>query len=128
MLKRLFIFIALLAVTSQAQDRKFPVSANDNLVYFNILGSGTVLMSVNTILAKIDNTYTADRNMTKAKDGIIFCATDSNLSFDAPVISGVKVLMSSSGLVKLFLTLSDKDVVITASDIIQRRSQLVSIN
>jgi hypothetical protein len=126
MSKSLFFFITLLAFALQAQDRKFPVSANDNLVYFNILGSGTILMSVNTILAKIDNTYTADRNMTKAKEGIIFCATDANISFDANVVTGVKVLMSSSGLIKLFLTISNKDIVISATDIVQRRSLLAT--
>ena len=126
MSKSLFIFITVLALSSTAQDRKFPVSANDNLVYFNILGSGTVLMSVNTILAKIDNTYTPDRNMVKAREGIIFCATDANISFDANVVTGVKVLMSSSGLIKLFLTISNKDVVISATDIVQRRSLLAT--
>jgi hypothetical protein len=126
MLKSLIIIVAFFSL-AQAQDKKFPVSLTDNQVYFNVLGSGNVLMSVNMILAKLDNTYTPDRNTLKIKEGITLCAIDANISFKSNIITSVKVLMSSTGLVKLFLTTStDKVMMISAYEIIQRRTILAS--
>jgi hypothetical protein len=129
MIKSLFIFIAFLAVSSSAQGKTFPVSPNDNQVILNILGSGNVLMSVNMVTAKLDNTYSSDRNTLKIREGINLLATDANIPLNAKAVTGVKVLMSSSGLVKLYLTLSTgKELVISASEIIQRRTLLASNN
>jgi hypothetical protein len=128
MSKSLIILIAFLSL-SQAQDKKFPVSLTDNQVYFNVLGSGNVLMSLNMIITKFDNTYAPDRNTVKIKEGILLCATDADINLNAMVVTGIKVLMSSTGLVKLYLTLSTgNEVVISASDIIQRRVLLATNN
>jgi hypothetical protein len=122
---RILILIVLLVSLSHAQERKFPLSQNNGIVYFNLLGSGNVLMSVNTILERIDNTYQYDRHTSKAKEGIVFCALDAGIDADTQVVTGVKLLTNSSGIVKLFLTLSTgKEYSISSSEIAQRKIQL----
>lgn len=128
-MKSIIILAILLLISSSAnaQERTFPLAVKDNLTYFNILGSGNVLMSVNTILERIDNTYGTDRNALKAKEGIQFCANDAGIDLDSNLVTGVKVLMNSAGIIKLFLTLSTgKETVISSQEIQQRKLQLAS--
>jgi hypothetical protein len=118
----LLILAAALSVSVSAQSRTFPLSLTDNMAYFSVLGHTSVLKSVDKIMREIDYTYGTDRNAVKVKEGLLFCATDANISTKDGVITGVKVLTNSSGIVKVFVTLSNGiERTISSSEIAQRK-------
>lgn len=125
MFRSITLIIILLSIASYAQGKKFPLSTSDNPTYYNILGSSQTNLSVNSIIDRIDNTYELDRHTKKVKDGLILCATDAKIDPDAPVVTSVKVLTTSTGIVKVYVKLSTgNEPVITASDITLRSALL----
>lgn len=125
MFRSITLIITFLVISSYAQGKKFPLSTSDNPTYYNILGSSQMNLSVNSILSRIDNTYESSRHTKKVKDGLILCATDANVDPDAPVVTSVKVLTTSTGIAKVYVKLSTgNEPVITASDITLRSALL----
>ena len=120
---RSIIIITLLVSSVSAQNKKFPLSASDNPTYYNLLGSSQMNMSVNSILDRIDNTYEESRHTKKVKEAIRYCSYDANINPDAPVVTSVKVLTTSTGIVKVYLKLSTgNEPVITASEVSLRNT------
>jgi hypothetical protein len=118
-----FLFIVCFVFSSQAQEKKFPLSINDNMMIYNILGSSKVLMSVSTILERLDNTYGTNRHTIKVKDGLKLLAIESRIDTLQQNITGIKVLTNQSGVVKVFVKVSTgEELSITALEISQRKA------
>jgi|WetSurMetagenome_2_1015567.scaffolds.fasta_scaffold68291_5 hypothetical protein len=115
---RSIIIITLLVISSSAQGKKFPLSPNDNLTYYSLLGASQTNLSVNSIIDRIDNTYESSRHTKKVKDALLLCTMDASIDPDSKVVTGVKVLTNSVGVVKVYLnTSTGKETVINASEV-----------
>lgn len=119
-----FLIIVCFVFSSQAQSSKpFPLSVNDNMMIYNILGSSRVLMSVNSIIERLENTYGSNRHTQKVKDGLKFLTFEAGIDTLEQNITGLKILTNKSGVVKVFVKLSSGgELSISSSEIIQKKA------
>lgn len=122
--KSMIIVLSVLSITA-AQNRDFPLSKTDNPAYFQLLGASKVLMSVNTILEKVNATYGDQRSSQYVQQAVYFCSKDRNLDPDADVITGIKVFTDRYGLLQVTVTIKDgNSFTVTVNELIRRKHLL----
>jgi hypothetical protein len=120
------ILIFTIALSLSAQEtRKFPLSNSDYPAYFDLLGSRKVLMSINTILQKVEATYGEQKNVGYVQTALNLCAHDNNLNYDNDVITGVKVFTDRYGLIRVTVNLNNgNDFTVTLNELVRRKHEL----
>jgi hypothetical protein len=120
-----FTLIIVSVLSLSAQVREFPLSKSDYPAYFDLLGSRKVLMSVNSILPKIINTYGANKHTRMATQAILFCSSDAHIDADSNVVEGVSIFTDRYRIIRISLTVKDSGrYTITAGELHRRLSEL----
>jgi len=126
-MKFTLILLALIVVSSSAQQKEFPLSKSDYPAYYDLLGSRKVLMSPFTILRKIENTYGDNKYAEYTQIGLTLCATNKNVGMTDDVITGVKVFTDRFGLVRVTVNFNDgQSTTVTMNEIIRAKHALLA--
>lgn len=126
-MKFTLILLALIVVSSSAQQKEFPLSKTDHPAYYDLLGSRRVLMSPFTILRKIENTYGDNKYAEYTCIGLTLCATNKNVGINDDVITGVKVFTDRFGLVRVTVNFNDgQSTTVTMNEIIRAKHALLT--
>lgn len=124
-IRKCMIVVMSVLSMSFAQTREFPLSKTDYPAYFQLLGTSKVLMSVNTILEKVNATYGEQKSSQYVQQAVYLCSQHKSIDPDSDMITGVTVFTDRYGLLQVTVSINDgSNFTVTLNELVRQKHQL----